>query len=108
MSELVSITVNWQIFKRVIVNTPGTESQSLVNFFGTLSNESALKCMQEFLSVNLSGNLQIVVQVAKDLCENLGVEACIRLSEQFKSHEGLYYFLKSYWSSSKDPETHFK
>lgn len=38
-------------------------SQSLVEFFGTLSREWALECMKDLLLVNLRGNLQIIVQV---------------------------------------------
>lgn len=34
-----------------------------MDFFGTLSKEWALDCMKELLTVNLHGNLQIVVQV---------------------------------------------
>ncbi|KZV21086.1 clathrin heavy chain 1-like [Dorcoceras hygrometricum] len=48
------------------------------------------------------------LQVAKEYCEQLGVDVCIKLFEQFKSYEGLYFFLGSYLSSSEDPEIHFK
>ncbi|KAG9142165.1 hypothetical protein Leryth_007608 [Lithospermum erythrorhizon] len=78
--------------KRVIVNTHAIEPQSL----------------KDLLLVNLRGNLQIIVQVAKEYCEQLGVDACIKLFEQFKSYEGLYFFLGSYLSSSEDPDIHFK
>ncbi|VAI30566.1 unnamed protein product [Triticum turgidum subsp. durum] len=94
--------------KRVIVNTHAIEPQALVEFFGTLSKEWALECMKDLLLVNLRGNLQIVVQAAKEYCEQLGVDACIKLFEQFKSYEGLYFFLGSYLSSSEDPDIHFK
>nr|KAJ0211596.1 hypothetical protein LSAT_V11C400162820 [Lactuca sativa] len=94
--------------KRVIVNTHAIEPQSLVEFFGTLSREWALECMKDLLLVNLRGNLQIIVQVAKEYCEQLGVESCIKIFEQFKSYEGLYFFLGSYLSSSEDPDIHFK
>ncbi|KAK4489286.1 hypothetical protein RD792_005086 [Penstemon davidsonii] len=94
--------------KRVIVNTHAIEPQALVEFFGTLSTEWALECMKDLLLVNLRGNLQIIVQVAKEYCEQLGVEACIKLFEQFKSYEGLYFFLGSYLSSSEDGDIHFK
>ncbi|KAJ0102219.1 hypothetical protein Patl1_06637 [Pistacia atlantica] len=94
--------------KRVIVNTHAIEPQSLVEFFGTLSREWALECMKDLLLVNLRGNLQIIVQTAKEYCEQLGVDACIKLFEQFKSYEGLYFFLGSYLSSSEDPDIHFK
>ncbi|CAI9261472.1 unnamed protein product [Lactuca saligna] len=60
------------------------------------------------LLVNLRGNLQIIVQVAKEYCEQLGVESCIKIFEQFKSYDGLYFFLGSYLSSSEDPDIHFK
>ncbi|XP_054819083.1 clathrin heavy chain 1-like [Prosopis cineraria] len=94
--------------KRVIVNTHAIEPQALVEFFGTLSREWALECMKDLLLVNLRGNLQIIVQTAKEYSEQLGIDACIRLFEQFKSYEGLYFFLGSYLSSSEDPDIHFK
>ncbi|KAG6765465.1 hypothetical protein POTOM_029508 [Populus tomentosa] len=82
--------------------------QALVEFFGTLSREWALECMKDLLLVNLRGNLQIIVQAAKEYCEQLGVDACVKLFEQFKSYEGLYFFLGSYLSSSENPDIHFK
>lgn len=39
------------------------------------------------------------MQTAKEYCEQLGVNACVKLFEQFKSYEGLYFFLGSYLSS---------
>lgn len=41
----------------------------------------------------------VILQVAKEYCEQLGVDACIKLFEQFKSYDGLYFFLGSYLSS---------
>ncbi|KAJ8499753.1 hypothetical protein OPV22_010305 [Ensete ventricosum] len=70
--------------------------------------EWALECMKDLLLVNLRANLQIIVQTAKEYSEQLGVDASIKLFEQFKSYEGLYFFLGSYLSSSEDPEIHFK
>uniref|UniRef100_A0A2P2MW78 Clathrin heavy chain 1-like n=1 Tax=Rhizophora mucronata TaxID=61149 RepID=A0A2P2MW78_RHIMU len=55
--------------------------------------------MKDLLLVNLRGNLQIIVQACKEYSEQLGVESCIKLFEQFKSYEGLYFFLGSYLSS---------
>lgn len=46
-----------------------------------------------------------VLQTAKEYCEQLGVEACIKLFEQFKSYEGLYFFLGSYLSSRQGIST---
>ncbi|EFJ13237.1 hypothetical protein SELMODRAFT_157554 [Selaginella moellendorffii] len=94
--------------KRVIINTHAIEPQALVEFFGTLSRDWAMDCMKELLLVNMRGNLQIVVQVAKEYSEQLGIGACVKLFEQFKSYEGLYFFLGSFLSSSEDPDIHFK
>ncbi|KAG6551189.1 hypothetical protein Mapa_007425 [Marchantia paleacea] len=94
--------------KRVVINTHAIEPQALVEFFGTLSRDWALDCMKELLLVNMRGNLQIIVQVAKEYSEQLGVDSCVKLFEQFKSYEGLYFFLGSSLSLSEDPEIHFK
>lgn len=57
------------------MNTHAIEPQALVEFFGTLfSREWALECMKDLLLVNLRGNLQIIVQTAKEYAEQLGVE----------------------------------
>lgn len=40
-----------------------------------------------------------LLQAAKEYSEQLGVDSCIKLFEQFKSYEGLYFFLGSYLSS---------
>jgi clathrin heavy chain len=64
--------------------------------------------MKDLLLVNLRGNLQIIVQAAKEYSDQLGVDSCIKLFEQFKSYEGLYFFLGSYLSSSEHPDIHFK
>ncbi|KAA3478254.1 clathrin heavy chain 1-like [Gossypium australe] len=65
-------------------------------------------CEKSGLYVRALQHYTVAVQVAKEYCEQLGVEACIKLFEQFKSYEGLYFFLGSYLSSSEDPDIHFK
>ncbi|CAH2050914.1 unnamed protein product [Thlaspi arvense] len=94
--------------------------RALVEFFGTLSRKWALGCMKDLLLVTLRGNLQIIVQipisvwlstirfVAKEYSEQLGVDACIKLFEQFKSNEVLYFLLGSHLSSNEDPQIHFR
>ena len=77
--------------------------QSLVEFFGTMSREWALDSMKELLLVNMRGNLQIVVQVAKEYAEQLGLTECTKLFEQFKSYEGLFFFLGAYISTRYHP-----
>eukprot|EP00217_Crustomastix_stigmatica_P007377 CAMPEP_0183790040 /NCGR_PEP_ID=MMETSP0803_2-20130417/775_1 /TAXON_ID=195967 /ORGANISM="Crustomastix stigmata, Strain CCMP3273" /LENGTH=1665 /DNA_ID=CAMNT_0026034229 /DNA_START=270 /DNA_END=5267 /DNA_ORIENTATION=+ len=94
--------------KRVVVNTPAIEPQKLVEFFGTLSREWALECLKELLQVNLRQNLQTVVQIAKEYTAQLQASAIIELFEEFKSYEGLYFYLGNYIAFSEEPQVHFK
>jgi len=55
-----------------------------------------------FYDLNLPAGVEkafLCAQVAKEYCEQLGVDACIKIFEQFRSYEGLYFFLGSYLSS---------
>lgn len=54
----------------------------------------SLKSVKVILGKQLLINL-IFLQTAKEYSEQLGVDACIKLFEQFKSYEGLYFFLGS-------------
>ena len=60
------------------------------------------------LSSNLRQNLQVVVQVATKYSDLLGPARLIELFEQFKSFEGLYYYLGSVVNLSQDQDVHFK
>eukprot|EP00958_Prasinococcus_capsulatus_P003761 scaffold346_cov387-Prasinococcus_capsulatus_cf.AAC.4 len=93
--------------KRVVINTHAIEPQALVEFFGTLSSEWALECMKELL-LNVRQNLQLVVQIAKEYTEQLSAEAIIKLLEDAKTPEGLFFYLGSYLTYTEDPDIHFK
>ncbi|KAG9438600.1 hypothetical protein H6P81_021454 [Aristolochia fimbriata] len=61
-----------------------------------------------YLSVLSFQRILLWSNAAKEYPQPLGVDACIRLFEQFKSYEGLYFFLGGYLSSRLDPDIHFK
>ncbi|EIE26635.1 clathrin heavy chain [Coccomyxa subellipsoidea C-169] len=94
--------------KRVIVNTHAIDPQQLVEFFGSLSAEWALDCLKVLLETNTAGNLQLVVQVAKEYTEQLGAGKIMELLESHKSYHGLYYYLGGHIAFSEDPEVHYK
>ncbi|KAI0080182.1 clathrin heavy chain 1 [Panus rudis PR-1116 ss-1] len=94
--------------KRVIVHTNVFQPEWLVNYFSRLTTEQSMACLQEMLKVNIRQNLQIVVQIATKYSDILGPVKLIELFEQFKSYEGLYYYLGSIVNLSQDPEVHFK
>jgi hypothetical protein len=58
--------------------------------------------------LGLQGNLQLVVNVAKEFTEQLGITALIELFESFSSYHGLYFFLGSRMATTENPEEHFK
>lgn len=94
--------------KRAVVHTHLLKSDWLVTFFGTLSIEDSLECLKTMLQANIRQNLQVVVQIATKYHEQLTTNQLIDLFEQFKSFEGLFYFLGSIVNFSQDPEVHFK
>ena len=55
--------------KRCVVNTQGIEPAALIEFFGKISREWAIECLKEMLAHNMRGNMQLVVQIAKEFTE---------------------------------------
>ncbi|XP_065172053.1 clathrin heavy chain-like isoform X2 [Atheta coriaria] len=94
--------------KRAVVHTHLLSVDWLVGFFGTLSVEDSLECLKAMLTANIRQNLQICVQIATKYHEQLTTKALIDLFENFKSYEGLFYFLGSIVNFSQDQEVHFK
>ena len=94
--------------KRCVVNTHSMDPQALTEFFGTLSREWALECLKELLTLNMRQNLQIAVNIAKEYTEQLTVQSCVKMFDQFESWEGLFYYLGFFVNSSEDKDVVFK
>ncbi|KAL1987693.1 hypothetical protein VTN96DRAFT_2934 [Rasamsonia emersonii] len=94
--------------KRNIVRTDKLNPEWLINYFGRLSVEQTLDCLDEMLRVNIRQNLQAVVQVATKFSDLLGPNRLIDLFEKYRTAEGLYYYLGSIVNLSEDSEVHFK
>ncbi len=94
--------------KRVVVHTNLFNADWLVNYFAKLTVEQSLSCLNEMLKVNMRQNLQIVVQIATKYSDLLGPVKIIEMFEQYKTFDGLYYYLGSVVNLSQDPEVHFK
>lgn len=97
--------------KRVVVNIAGTPNfnpEWLVNFFGKLSVEQSLDCLDAMMKQNIRQNLQSVVQIATKYSDLLGPTKLIDLFEKYKTAEGLFYYLGSIVNLSEDSDVHFK
>jgi len=94
--------------KRTIIHTHLLNPEWLIGYFGRLSIEQSVECMREMLTQNIRQNLQVCVQIATKYSDQLGPQNLIKLFEDFKSFEGLYYYLGSIVNFNQDPDVHFK
>ncbi|KAL1407009.1 Clathrin heavy chain [Vanrija albida] len=94
--------------KRVVVHTNLFNAEWLVNYFGRLTVDQSFESLRTMLKSNIRQNLPVVIQIATKYSDLLGPVKLIELFEEFKSSEGLYYYLGSIVNLSTDPEVHFK
>lgn len=95
--------------KRVLQNSAGMlNPEFLIGYFGSVSKEGSLEILKDLLARNIRQNLNIVVQVATKYSEPLGPENLIKLFEDFKTYEGLFYYLGAIVNFSQNAVVHFK
>ncbi|TGO21235.1 hypothetical protein BPAE_0231g00010 [Botrytis paeoniae] len=100
-----------EAIKRVIVNivaSPTFSQEWLTGYFGRLSLEQSLDCLDAMLKVNIRQNLAAVVQIAVKYSDLLGAVRLIDLFEKYKTAEGLYHYLGSIVNLSEDQNVVFK
>merc|ERR1719217_1691667 len=94
--------------KRAMSRTELLNPEQLVKFFGTMSVENSLECLNHLLRTNMRQNLQVVVQVAREYTEQLTPEKLIEMFESYNSWEGLFYYLGAILTKTEDKAVHFK
>ncbi|ODV81895.1 clathrin heavy chain [Suhomyces tanzawaensis NRRL Y-17324] len=94
--------------KRVIVHTNVLPIDWLVGYFGQLNVQQSVSCLKELLSNNMQQNLQAVIQVATKYSDLIGALTLIKIFEDFKCTEGLYYYLSSIVNLTQEPDVVFK
>merc|ERR1719217_269068 len=94
--------------KRAMSRTELLNPEQLVKFFGTMSVENSLECLNHLLRTNMRQNLQVVVQVAREYTEQLTPEKLIEMFESYNSWEGLFYYLGAVLTKTEDKAVHFK
>lgn len=109
--QALEFYTNMEDIKRVMLQTHAIAPEFLVAFFGKLSVEEVLDCLNHLLSKNLRQNLQVVVSVATKYSEQLTKDnptSLIDLFDSYGSAEGLFYYLGSIVNFSQDKEVHFR
>ena len=97
--------------KRVIVNTHSIEPEFLVNYFGNLSVEESMECLQTLMKANKTQNYQTtstVASIAVKYSDQLGTANLIDLFESHKSYDGLFLYLSQIVNFNQDKNVHFK
>ena len=94
--------------KRNIVRTDKLNPEWLISYFGRMSLEQSLDCLNEMLKTNIRQNLQAVVQIATKYSDLLGSHKLVELFERYRTAEGLYYYLGSIVNLSQDADVVFK
>lgn len=107
-TRALELTEDPAVIKRIIVQTDKLPEEWLITYFGRLSVEQSLDCLNEMLRVNIRQNLQAVIRVAQKFSDLLGPTNIIDLLEKYRTAEGLYYYLGGIVNVSEDKDVHFK
>src|ERR1700761_3474786 len=68
--------------KRIIVQTDKFPEEWLINYFGQLTVELSLECLDAMLAANIRQNLQVAVRIAQKYSDLLGPTRLISLFEK--------------------------
>jgi len=93
--------------KRVFKNSHQMNPEFVVTYFGKLNREQSIALLKDMMSRGPS-NMQVCVEVAKKYHDELGSEELVKVFENAKAMEGLYYYLGAVVNFSEDPIVHFK
>lgn len=94
--------------KRCIVQSDKIAPEFLINYFGRLTVDLAMECLDEMLKVNIRQNLQAVIDIAKKYSDLFGPNRIIDLLEKYRTAEGLYFYLGGIVNISEDKDVTFK
>ena len=94
--------------KRVIVYSSAMQPEFLLEWFGSLDTAWAVELLREMLAKDMRQNLQICVQIATKYSEFMTPAVLMKMFEDHKSMEGLYYYLGAIVNFSQDEEVHYK
>lgn len=108
ISRALELSDDPAVIKRLVVQTDKLSEEWILNYFGTLSQEQSLDCLNEMLRVNMRVTLQMVINIARKYSDSLGPNNIIQLLEKYRTPEGLFYYLGGIVNMSEDPEVPYK
>lgn len=94
--------------KRVLTHSHLIQPDFLLDYFGRMTPENCLELLRDLLKFNLQQNIRLVVEVAKKWSDYLTPDALTAMFEEFKSYNGIYFYLGSFVNTTEDTEVVFK
>ena len=92
--------------KRVFKNSHQMQPEFVVKYFGKLNPEQSISLLKDMLSRG-PANVQVCVEIAKKYNKELGASELVKVFEQNKAIEGLYFYLGAIVNFSEDAVVHF-
>jgi clathrin heavy chain len=92
--------------KRVLGSSQSLPPDFLVAYFGNLTAENVLDCLNELLKN--PANEALVVKIATQYSDQLTPEELIKVFESHKMYNGLFYYLGAIVNTSENKVVHYK
>lgn len=98
---------NLSNIRRCLTQSQSFNAEWLIDFFGKLSQQDSILCLQDLLQ-NARQNFKVIVQVSTKYSDALGSDNLIHMFLEKNLYDVLYYYLGAIAPYTRDPEVHFR
>lgn len=100
-------TQNAQDAQRIMLNSHAIPKDIMIEFFGKLSEEDSITCMNNLMRSNRQ-NGPLVAEIAVKYASKIDTKKSIEVLESYGTNEGLLLFLCNVLPHTDDPDIYFK
>lgn len=93
--------------RRCLSQAQSFNAEWLIEFFGKLSQQDSLQCLEDLLT-NHRQHFKVIVQVATKYSDALGSDNLIHMFLDKNLYDIMYYYLGAIAPYTRDPEVHFR
>jgi clathrin heavy chain len=103
----LQFSTNAQDAQRIMLNSHAIPKEIMIEFFGKLSEEDCINCMNNLMRSNRQ-NGPLVAEIAVKYADKIDTKKSITVLESFGTNEGLLLFLCNVLPHTDDPDIYFK
>lgn len=103
----LQFSTNAQDAQRIMLNSHAIPKEIMIEFFGKLSEEDSINCMNNLMRSNRQ-NGPLVAEIAVKYADKIDTKKSIQVLEAFGTNEGLLLFLCNVLPHTDDPDIYFK